>query len=339
MPIIATVEGHAVDIATIALHTDIQFITILEMEFDIAEVRRAQDILIASRADGIEAEGGEHIPSRSLTVILVAAIAVGVGRIEAVHHLTNPILRLPRLAAITIEVDHVLDGLIAVGIIAEIHDLHLANLVDGETVVAIVEDWRQVEYGVEHLVEDSVSTHEVDESLRIVEHRPSVVPTVALCEDIAPLQRVVRCLEFAVLLLAAHQLGFWIEEVAVVHGALLIRSQFLRFLAQSLSKLIDAPIIVGIFQRTGSTLVDLYVARHIAQLVVILIACSTRRSDIWVDSIGSMHNGLPKRVGSIGGGMERHTLQIRIGHDTGGVIANHAVTVSRTGPFWQEATL
>ena len=63
-----------------------------------------------------------------------------------------------------------LDRLVAVSIVAHVHDLHLANLVDYGSVIAVVEEWRHVEYGVEHVVEHFLATHKVDKSLRVVEY-------------------------------------------------------------------------------------------------------------------------------------------------------------------------
>jgi hypothetical protein len=37
----------------------------------------------------------------------------------------------------------------------------------------------------------------------------------------------------------------------------------------------DAPVVVSILQRAGSTLVDLHIARHIAQAVVVVEAATT----------------------------------------------------------------
>ena len=54
--------------------------------------------------------------------------------------------------------------------------LHLANLVDDATIVAIVEDGRDDEHRVEHADENILTAHECDESSWIVEHRPCVVP-------------------------------------------------------------------------------------------------------------------------------------------------------------------
>ena len=46
------------------------------------EQRCADGIFIGPRADRVESEGGEDVPGGCLAVVLVAAIAVGVGVVE-----------------------------------------------------------------------------------------------------------------------------------------------------------------------------------------------------------------------------------------------------------------
>ena len=99
------------------------------------EERRADDILVAAGAYGIEAERREDIPCRSLAVVLVTAVAVGGGTVEAGHDVAQMSLALPGLSAPVVEVDHVLYGLVAVGIVAGVHHRHFHNFVNGESIV------------------------------------------------------------------------------------------------------------------------------------------------------------------------------------------------------------
>ena len=127
------------------------------MQGDLLEIRCAERILTGAGANRVETEGGEHIPRRRLSVVLITAVAVGLGVIEAVHHLTHPVLRFPRLPSVVVEVDGMLDGLVDVGVVAHIHNLHLPDFVDDLTVIAVVEDWRKVEHRVEHGAEVAVA--------------------------------------------------------------------------------------------------------------------------------------------------------------------------------------
>ena len=96
------------------------------------------------------------------------------------------------------------------------------------------------------------------------------MPGIALGEGIAPFERAERSLELAVLVASTHQIGTFVKNVAVVEGMFAEGCKlFLRF-AESLAKLVDAPVVVGIFESSGYILVYLYVVGHIAELVVIL---------------------------------------------------------------------
>ena len=92
--------------------------------------------------------------------------------VHTLHNLTQPVLRLPRLGGIIIEVNHVLYRLVAVSVVTHIHDLHLSNFVDDTAIITFVKYRRQHKHGIHYLVEGVLATHQVNESLRIVENRP-----------------------------------------------------------------------------------------------------------------------------------------------------------------------
>ena len=228
-----------------------------------------------------------------------------------------------------------LDGLVAVGVVAHIHHLHLAYLVDDKAVVAVVEDGRYGEHRVHHLVERGVATHQVDKSLRVVEYAPGVVPAVAFGEGVTPLERVEGCLELAVLQLAAHQTGLGVEYLAVVHGAQLEWAQLLVLLAQCLAHLVDTPVVVGILQGTGHILLDVYIVGHIAQLVVVFVSETAGRAYLGVNCLGTVYHSLPQRLG-VG---SAHSFDDGVGHYRCRIVAHHAAAVAGRRPFGQEAAL
>src|SRR3712207_9062086 len=80
---------------------------------------------------------------------------------------------LPRWAAVVVEINHVLYGLVAMRVVTHVHDLHFSYLMNHTAVVAVVENGRHDEYGVHHLIEGFIAPHEVDEPLRVVEYAPS----------------------------------------------------------------------------------------------------------------------------------------------------------------------
>ena len=94
-----------------------------------------------------------------MSVVLVAAVTVGLGRVEAIHDLTNPPLRLTGLPGVVVEVDHVLRGLVSVGVVAHVGHLHFGNFVDAEPVVAVVVDRRHDEHRIEHFSEFGFASH------------------------------------------------------------------------------------------------------------------------------------------------------------------------------------
>src|SRR3712207_8187953 len=55
---------------------------------------------------------------------------------------------LPRLAAVVVEINHVLYGLVAMRVVTHVHDLHFSYLMNHTAVVAVVENGRHDEYGV-----------------------------------------------------------------------------------------------------------------------------------------------------------------------------------------------
>ena len=55
-----------------------------------------------------------------------------------IHHSSDPILSFPRLPGIVIQINHVLDRLIAVCILTHIHDLHFPYLMNHGTIIAFV---------------------------------------------------------------------------------------------------------------------------------------------------------------------------------------------------------
>lgn len=128
-------------------------------------------------------------------------------------------------------------GLVTVSVVAHIHDLHLPDFVDDTAIIAFVEHRRQHKHGIHHLVEGILASHQVNESLRIMENRPRIVPAVSFRKGITPLQGIERRLECAVLILAAHQLVVRIEKIPVVQRTFGKRSQFFLRLAQRKSQL------------------------------------------------------------------------------------------------------
>ena len=112
----------------------------------------------------------------------------------------------------------------------------------------------------------------VDQTLRIVEYRPGVMPAVTFCESISPFQRVERRLEGAVFILATHQFVFGVIQILIVHCTLgKDFNLFFRFL-QGFAELVDTPVIISILQCAGCIFINTYIIRNVSQLVIILMS-------------------------------------------------------------------
>jgi len=132
----------------------------------------SQYVLICSRTYRIESKCSKHIPCRGLSVVFIPTIAVRSGRIHSVHHFPQPVLCLPWLTCIVIQVYHVLYRLVSMCIVTHIHYSHLTNFVYHLTVIAFVEQWRYRENRVKHNDKLFLASHQINQSLRIVEYRP-----------------------------------------------------------------------------------------------------------------------------------------------------------------------
>ena len=119
------------------------------------------------------------------------------------------------------------------------------------------------------------------------------MPTVSFGEGVTPLQGIERRLKCTVFILAAHQLMNRVEKIPVVQRTFGKRSQFFLRLAERKSQLVDAPIVIGILQRTGCILVDPHIIRHITQLVVILMSQTSGRGNLGMHFLRTVLHSFP----------------------------------------------
>ena len=181
-----------------------------------------------------------------------------------------------------------LDGLITMCIIAHIGDFHFPNFVNDVAVITVVEYGRQGKYGIKHPDKGLLASHQVYQTLYVVEYGPSVVPTVSFGEGIAPFKRIERRLEFAVGISSAHQFGVGVEYVAVIPASLFIEFQLVGGTAQFLSHAVDTPVVVGILQCSGYIFVDFHIIGDISQLVIVFMSVASRTGYVRVYIVGTM---------------------------------------------------
>ena len=218
------------------------------MDSSLLEQRSTQDVLVCTRTYRIEAKSREYIPCRSLTVVFVTTISIRCRSVHTIHHFAQPVLSLPWSTTIVVHVNHVLDRLVTMCVVTHVHHSHFSDFVDWETIVAIIIDRWNGKYRVEHLNVFFLTAHQVNQTLRIVEYRPTIVPAVTFSKVTTPLQWREFFRECTIFLLTAHQLIFRTVEVLVVLSTLFEQSDFFCRAVQFLGQLKDTPVIVSIFQ-------------------------------------------------------------------------------------------
>ena len=150
------------------------------------------------------------------------------------------------------------------GVIPHVHHGHFPNFMNDKTIIAVIKYGRNGKHRIEHRHKHLVSPHQVNQSLRVVKYRPGVMPAVSFGKSIPPFEWRERRHESAVLFLSPHQPGFRIKQIFIVQGPTGKQVDFRFRTLQFLGQLIDTPVIIGIFQRTGRILMDVYITGHIA---------------------------------------------------------------------------
>ena len=163
-------------------------------------------------------------------MVLIARESIGCGVVEPVHNLAHPILRLPRLTGIGIQVRHVLNGLVAVGILAHIGLFHLYHLVNFAPVPTGIYLTGNGENGVYLLTETFLAAKETNQSVHIVEYRPDVMPGTTLGIGAAPLDGRERLRPRAVGIASAEETDIGVPKVDVVEH-LLCKDLLVEFIA------------------------------------------------------------------------------------------------------------
>ena len=175
------------------------------------------------------------------------------------------------------------------------------------------------------VVEGRASTHQVDEPLRVVEDTEAPMPAVPFAEVIAPVGRPEVGVEATLVVAAHHELLLGIIDVAVVEAALLVDADFALGSAQLLAQCVDAPVVVGIFERAGHAL-SRQVAGHIAQAVIGLESHPARGRPFEL-GVGTVFHRLPQFVDVVAA----DSLDVGIGHDRGRVVADHCPGLAHSG--------
>src|SRR4029077_484328 len=91
-------------------------LALAELDGGFIEQRTADDVVGFAGANRVKGESGKNIQSRHLAGVLVAAITVGGGLVEQGQELAQPGLGFPGLAGIVVQVNHVVNRFVAMGV-------------------------------------------------------------------------------------------------------------------------------------------------------------------------------------------------------------------------------
>ena len=217
--------------------------------------RTADDIDASAGGYLIESQSRKHIPGRHLAYILVTTESGWLVGVEFAHALAHLLRRFPGLAYVIVEVQGMVAGFVAVGILAdESGDVGIGI----RTKVAISQ-----EECIQAVDESFLGREARDQSVNIVGHEPSVLPGVAL-RVVASLMTRVEVGLVAELSFGAqgpHTQALGVEHTLVVHAAIIEIHAVLTFAHQS-GHLSRTPVGQVIFQALGHSLAVARVPGH-----------------------------------------------------------------------------
>ena len=226
-----------------------------------------------------------------------------------------------------------LDGLVAVGVVAHSHDGHFGDLVYRESVIRVIVFGRHEEDSVKSGVELLFSAHKADETLNVVENAPGVVERIPLSEVPSPFERTEGTAELPVLLPSVHQAVFAVIEIAVIEGGLPEGGKFLFALSEGFAESVNAPVIVGVLESAGRVLADAHITGYVPQGIVPFVSEPSGGTDLRMDRMRPMDDGLPEFFSVIA----PDSADEGVGHNRSGIVAHHTVTMSRRLPLRQES--
>ena len=277
------------------------------MQHSTTEQRCADYVLCRTCVEGIEAESREDVPSRHLSAVVIACITAWRGIIELAAHLLDKFLCTPRLASEVIKIDCVVTWFVAVRI--------LTNEAAG-IAIHFAARLRKREVLVKLLDERLHTAKEVDESLRVLRHKPHVLPGVTLHEArLFVTEWVERLNPVALVVLRLEEARSGVEEVTIKLAAL-DETLVVGLLAEFLCNGSHAPVVEGLFHSDGHADV-LLVLRHVAALLPNLERTVRMRASAALDH-------------SLVGTLDVESRQFRqdsICYDGYCVVAYHAVVV------------
>src|SRR5690606_27580267 len=160
-----------------------------------------------------------------------------------------------------------LNRLISMGILAHVHDLHFPHLMNHTSAFHSF-GTRYNENRIQHLNKSILSTHQVNQPLRIMKNAKAPMPGVTFCVFACPSAGVKGFDKLSGFGPSAHQGGLVVIQALVVSCALGITLQLGFLLFLRLTKPVYAPVGVCVFEGTGNILVEIFAKRTISMLII-----------------------------------------------------------------------
>src|SRR5512133_3446517 len=97
-----------------------------------------------------------------------------------------------------------LDRLVSMSILSHSGDKHFRDFVDAHSIIGKIIQGRSGEDGIHLCIEGISSTHEIDQSLWVLKHRPGIMPGIAFVRCITPFKWIEWRLERSVFESSSH---------------------------------------------------------------------------------------------------------------------------------------
>ncbi|MNE66761.1 hypothetical protein D3C80_1623340 [compost metagenome] len=157
-----------------------------------------------------------------------------------------------------------LNRLISVCILSHVCNLHFFDFMNHSAIITVVINRRKRKHGVELCKEVVLPSHQINQTLNIVENRPGVMPAVSFRKCITPFKRIERSLKLSVRIFPSHHSARRIKQIAVILRTFCIKIQFFLWSVQCFPQLINRKIIVSVFECSRRILIDLHIVRNVA---------------------------------------------------------------------------
>ena len=126
------------------------------------------------------------------------------------------VLCLPGLTGIGIQIRQMLDRLIALGVLSHPGCYHFTHFMDRIPIAAYVDGVSGSKQGIDFPGKTCGTSHQVYQTLDIMEDRPTVMPGITLYKRTAPLKRIKGRIKISAAVFSFHEPRNWIEYIFII---------------------------------------------------------------------------------------------------------------------------